>query len=619
MNYEKRFKTVLFLVLLIFACLCLSIDRADAAIQTRTETDNVAEYVLQAGGMPDAESGRIWRASSSAFSSDTKLGVSVRATSNDVDGCLATLVNAAEHWNGTSGTVSVAVGDFGIAMSDAKAVYTAFINQNPQLFYVKNSFGYSGNDTTLDTYVIYFDTNYNLSHITAFQSAVNTLLQQIDAGWSAEQKILFVHDYLITHCEYALGEKSNVYNAYNVMVDGSAVCHGYALAFNYIMKHLGISSEFVCSSKINHAWNLVNLNGAYYYVDCTWDDPTNMYPAYCKHKNLLRSQAGMVATNHTSKDWVDSEGNSLYDTIATGTDYENYYWTNCVTAIPHIGNRWAYVDSTNSSNIYVHNYSTNTNSLLASFSAKWYEWGSSSKYYMVYFVHLGTYNNQFLVSGPTSLYLLDTSGNWSKLYSLSDDEEKNGYLYGFALNGTKATYYLSQNYKKNGKSKTLNLDSLTAIAMVNTPTDYSNGVSDDAAELVSFQNVTYQINDNNTLTCVNVASKNKTKVVVPAKVTIGKSTYKVTSIAANAFAKNKKLKSVVIGKNVKTIGKNAFRDCSKLKKVTFKGTKLKNVGKNAFQGISSKAVMTMPDKKLSAYTKLLKKSGIASSVKLKKA
>ena len=81
----------------------------------------------------------------------------------------------------------------------------------------------------------------------------------------------------------------------------------------------------------------------------------------------------------------------------------------------------------------------------------------------------------------------------------------------------------------------------------------------------------------------------------------------------------KKLKTVIIGKNVKKIGKNAFRSCPKLNNITIKTTKLtaKNVGASAFKGISKKAIVKCPKAKKKAYRKILLKKGMKTSVKFK--
>ena len=126
-----------------------------------------------------------------------------------------------------------------------------------------------------------------------------------------------------------------------------------------------------------------------------------------------------------------------------------------------------------------------------------------------------------------------------------------------------------------------------------------------------------------------------TVVHIPAAVTLGSVTYKVTGIAPNAFSKNSKIKKVTIGKNVTVIGNKAFYKCTSLKAITIpakvtkigsqafskdsslKNVKLltkkltkKNVGKKAFSGIHAKAKVKVPSKMRTAYKKLLKAKGV---------
>lgn len=156
-------------------------------------------------------------------------------------------------------------------------------------------------------------------------------------------------------------------------------------------------------------------------------------------------------------------------------------------------------------------------------------------------------------------------------------------------------------------------------------------------------------------------------ISIPATVTIDGITYKVTSVAPNAFKNNKRITKVTVGKNVNTIGASAFYGCSKLKSIIFKsgseltainskafykctalikitipskvakiGTqafygckKLKTIiikttkltgakiGSKALKGISSKAIIKVPKRRLSSYKKVLKAKGVGSDVKIK--
>ena len=114
-------------------------------------------------------------------------------------------------------------------------------------------------------------------------------------------------------------------------------------------------------------------------------------------------------------------------------------------------------------------------------------------------------------------------------------------------------------------------------------------------------------------------NKKQTKIVVPDTIKINGVTYKVTSIAKNAFKNNKKLKTVTIGKNVSKIGANVFTGCKKLKTITIKSTKLtvKTLSKSTFKGITKATTIKVPKKKLSAYKKLFKSRGLSSKIKVK--
>lgn len=117
--------------------------------------------------------------------------------------------------------------------------------------------------------------------------------------------------------------------------------------------------------------------------------------------------------------------------------------------------------------------------------------------------------------------------------------------------------------------------------------------------------------------------KNAANVTIPATVTISRNgesvSYKVTSIAAGAFAGNKKLKSVTVGKNIQSIGKNAFKGCSSLKQIRLKTSVLKKVGAGAVKNIAKKAVISCPAKKVKAYKKLFTaKTGFQKKMKIKK-
>ena len=121
-----------------------------------------------------------------------------------------------------------------------------------------------------------------------------------------------------------------------------------------------------------------------------------------------------------------------------------------------------------------------------------------------------------------------------------------------------------------------------------------------------------------TVQITGVDNKNVKTLKIPDTVQIFGEEYVVASIKNKAFQNQKKLKKVIIGKNITEIGREAFYGCKKLKTVVFKTNKLKSVGKNAFAKISTKPKFKVPAKKLKAYKKLIRKSKVTSKAKFTK-
>lgn len=96
-------------------------------------------------------------------------------------------------------------------------------------------------------------------------------------GKSQKEKIDAIYNYLIRNVKYVsdaeLADESNVikYSSYAALVQHNAVCQGFAGAFYRLCLESGIDSRIVSSEAMNHAWNIVELDGSYYHLDATWD------------------------------------------------------------------------------------------------------------------------------------------------------------------------------------------------------------------------------------------------------------------------------------------------------------------------------------------------------------
>lgn len=102
---------------------------------------------------------------------------------------------------------------------------------------------------------------------------------------------LAVHDYMVLNCEYDYENYQNgtiprvSYSAEGIFVYKTAVCDGYRKAFQLCMDILGIPCIGVTGTANGggHAWNAVQLDGEWYMVDVTWDDPVPDREGYVRY------------------------------------------------------------------------------------------------------------------------------------------------------------------------------------------------------------------------------------------------------------------------------------------------------------------------------------------------
>lgn len=128
-----------------------------------------------------------------------------------------------------------------------------------------------GNHSTIHVEAQYRETKEQSEAVTA---EVRQILADIlKPGMNDHQKIKAIHDYVVTHVEYDTGLTQ--YTAYDALFNGKAVCQGYSLLGYRLLTEAGITAR-IAEGTVNsgeHAWNMVLLDGNWYHLDLTWDDP----------------------------------------------------------------------------------------------------------------------------------------------------------------------------------------------------------------------------------------------------------------------------------------------------------------------------------------------------------
>lgn len=245
-------------------------------------------------------------------------------------------------------------------IDDVKKAMNMVHSDHPEIFWIN---GYSISSGIFDSEIeINVLNNYSSDELDAMlneiKAAADTVISEIPLNADDFQKIVSVHDTLIRNTTYdtesaALGKNGLWGTIYGCLVNGKAVCQGYSEAFQYIMQLLDIpcgtvtgrawDSEFYTAldgetQSISHAWNYVMVNGKYYWVDVTWDDPDEgkvtgspIMHSYCliDDKRLFKSRC--LSSDQTNVPICDSMDDNYF--VRNNSYIDSYSLQNVGNAI----------------------------------------------------------------------------------------------------------------------------------------------------------------------------------------------------------------------------------------------------------------------------------------------
>ena len=355
------------------------------------------------------------------------------------------------------------ISEFNIDITRLNYLFQNCINKciqddHPELFYVRYANLDTENSSTSSLKYTYDCTQDDVD--AAFElidSEVQNITSLINDNMSDYEKVLLVHDYIVNNYEYdtrlfSETERGQENRWLDEMVkEKRGVCQGYTHLFKYVMDKIGIECQSVSATELQHIWNKVKINGEWYNIDLTFDDPVLEYrnlslqlPFQPYHSFFLLTDDEIKQIDETQHAYWDTlcwDGTS--STVSAQTSYEN----NIVRSIngPIVfGNDSFYcinsVFDENSRKISVCSINFENNNLddvyVFDKDDLWYAYGAKKQFYQAAMCNLVSFKGDVYFNTPSKVYRLNSDDEGAtEVYSYAKKnpdkvDVSNTYLYG---------------------------------------------------------------------------------------------------------------------------------------------------------------------------------------------
>ena len=230
----------------------------------------------------------------------------------------------ADFYDWVDDTLSPWVDDTVKSTIDGALVHTGNPKEGDYLAYQYGGYRFSSEfDLTDDEVIVTF--TYTTAYYTTLAEEqvldvlVNQVLDRLNLGGKNQvEKIRAIYDFICSHVEYDYVHLNDAdykycYTAYAAMVDGTAVCQGYANLFYRLALEAGVDARIISGIGNGgpHGWNIVKIGSLYYNLDCTWD--STVYGVYGDFDHYEWYLLG--------KDFPDHTRDAKYDTAEFNTAY----------------------------------------------------------------------------------------------------------------------------------------------------------------------------------------------------------------------------------------------------------------------------------------------------------
>lgn len=226
------------------------------------------------------------------------------------------------------------------------------LNNNPEVMYAEGWRVYS-NPNKVDYKYTYPKEELEKRKTETKKEVDNVLDKIIKKGYTEYDKVKAIHDYVVLNTAY---DYDNYYSGkvpeesktvHGTLTTGVAICSGYGKTMQLLLERVGIETSYIIGSSKGelHAWNQVKVDGEYYYLDSTWDDPTPNIDGAVSYNYFLVSGKQLQKTH----DWdINGYPKATSEKYNYFQDFGNYGNEGAVD----VKGRYYYSSKSNDGNLY---------------------------------------------------------------------------------------------------------------------------------------------------------------------------------------------------------------------------------------------------------------------------
>lgn len=258
-----------------------------------------------------------------------------------------------------------------IDISDYKLTPDAFsdvlvyiLKSSPWLFFVDSNFVYSTNSSgnIENIYPQYTMSDEERADAFGFcKGEIEKILFYMPLGMSEFDRVLYLHDYICQNFGYDENYESR--DMYGMLKNKRGTCQGYAYLFLELAGKVGLECDVAYSDPMCHIWNIVKIDGEWYYIDLTWDDGDDFYRV--SHKKFLFSESEAELLGYYGY-------KKREDRACNSEKYSGEYLNNISTPMAYFLGEWYFAENSSTvRGVAIYNEETDTAGKVISIDGYW--------------------------------------------------------------------------------------------------------------------------------------------------------------------------------------------------------------------------------------------------------